>query len=92
MTYQVTHQNVPFNYSDPGTIIIEADSPEGAFATAYDHLARRGGGVYASDFAINDLKLSREKVRALGVPDQSNGRTHIREIIEYRLQSPGRVL
>lgn len=46
MEWLVVYQDVPYNHTDPRTLIIEAETEADARATAADILTRRGYTVY----------------------------------------------
>ncbi len=90
--WKVVYQKVPYNYTDPATLVIRAESREAAFATAYDHLSRRGNGVYVHAGDITKLGVDADAVFALGVPTHNDGRVHILRIDEHAVKVTGTVV
>lgn len=97
MQWQIIYQNVPYNYTSPRTLVIEADSQEAALVTAYDHLVRSGMAISVDSVAY-DLRdhaplMDWSAVKALGWPIRSTqGDTHIRSIEPHLAKSSGKVL
>lgn len=100
-TWKVIYQNVPYNYTDARTLVIEADSREAALVTAYDHLTRQGLNINP-DTVTYDLnaiaphvepRIDWDVVKSLGWPTNcTNGSTHIRSIAEHAPVVTGKVV
>ncbi len=92
--WKVVYQDTPFNFTDPGALVIDADSIEQALATAYDHLTRKGKAVSAiNTTGADDVKLH----ALLGIaPNISlhcmQGSTHIRSCELHQTAGLGRVV
>jgi hypothetical protein len=92
--WKVVYQNTPFNFTDPGVLVIDAEGIEQALATAYDALTRRGLAVGV----INTDGADESKIRSMiGLaPNISlncmSGPTHIRSCTLHQTAGLGRVL
>lgn len=91
--WKVTYQAVPYNYTTPGVLLIEAETPAEAFAVAYDALTNRGLAVYPE--IPGNCGIDAGEVQKLGVPgwlDTPTGNVHIRRIEEHKVNVQGRVI
>lgn len=91
MEFRITYQDVPFNYTTPHVLVIEAESKEQAFVTAYDHLTRAGHSVFSYPETGNRSNLDMPTIWFMGVPKDSHGSTFIRGIEVYAVAVLGKV-
>jgi hypothetical protein len=92
MEFIIKYQPVPYNYTTPSVMVVDASSKVEAWVAAYDSLTRQGLSVHSTDYDM-DRVLTDEEVKAareLGVPDMS-GRVMIRELREYKVKAVGTV-
>jgi len=101
MTYRVVYHDTPLAFTQSAAMTVEADSKEAAFATAYDHLTRRGKRVMVDDHTLDNylqkeggVTLDRQKLAEYGLPLDEPGHlgTIIMRIDEHNVKAPGRVL
>ena len=63
-TWKVVYQDVPFAHTQPGALLIEAETELDARITAADHLTRKGKAVYDEELKI---KGGRTHIRTIEV-------------------------
>jgi hypothetical protein len=88
--WKVQYQSTPFNFTQPGVLVIEANSKEDAFITAYSCLTLSGHAVWVYKGDIESMGL--ESGPVIAALDNQTGPVHIRSIDEYNVQAPGKVL
>jgi len=92
MKFRCQFQDMPFNFTRPEALLVEAESVPEAFAIAYNHLTLNGKSVDSSLPKDHDTAANRAALAALGIPDSTYSATRIREITPYTVQVHGKVL
>ena len=90
-TFQIIYQDVPYNYTAPHGMLVEAESPVDAWITAYNELTRRGNVVQVElnpALTVEDWK----RIEEHGIKSDYSAKTHIRNIKVYNPHSPGKVI
>jgi hypothetical protein len=92
MEWKVTYQDVPYHYTDPHVLLIEAENLEQAVATACDHLIRSGHAVSGPAYDLRQQGAFDEpKFLAYLGNATLNGKTRIRHCEPYTTGTLGTV-